>query len=153
MNVLKVSGWFILLSFQNYIFKLTNRQWKWLYPKRKSSFFFYDNVKHNGGSNENVCQKIEEHLMRINVWNYHCQPICTCWICARFGFCILHGTSFTLKKSIVWGSFLNKNGLCACRFSTSPPYCCADLYSLRTGEMVKSIQFKTPIYDLHCNKQ
>lgn len=36
---------------------------------------------------------------------------------------------------------------------TSPPYCCADLYSLRTGEMVKSIQFKTPIYDLHCNKQ
>lgn len=38
-------------------------------------------------------------------------------------------------------------------FRTSPPYCCADLYSLRTGEMVKSIQFKTPIYDLHCNKQ
>uniref|UniRef100_A0A3Q2EG99 BCAS3 WD40 domain-containing protein n=1 Tax=Cyprinodon variegatus TaxID=28743 RepID=A0A3Q2EG99_CYPVA len=35
---------------------------------------------------------------------------------------------------------------------TSPPYCCADLYSLRTGEMVKSIQFKSPIYDLHCNK-
>ncbi|XP_067102582.1 breast carcinoma-amplified sequence 3 [Osmerus mordax] len=36
---------------------------------------------------------------------------------------------------------------------TSPPYCCVDLYSLRTGEMVKSIQFKTPIYDLHCNKE
>ncbi|EPY86591.1 hypothetical protein CB1_000306007 [Camelus ferus] len=36
---------------------------------------------------------------------------------------------------------------------TSPPYCCVDLYSLRTGEMVKSIQFKTPIYDLHCNKR
>ncbi|XP_056139016.1 breast carcinoma-amplified sequence 3 isoform X2 [Lampris incognitus] len=36
---------------------------------------------------------------------------------------------------------------------TSPPYSCADLYSLRTGEMVKSIQFKTPIYELHCNKQ
>uniref|UniRef100_A0A3P8UVE5 BCAS3 microtubule associated cell migration factor n=1 Tax=Cynoglossus semilaevis TaxID=244447 RepID=A0A3P8UVE5_CYNSE len=35
---------------------------------------------------------------------------------------------------------------------TSPPYSCVDLYSLRTGEMVKSIQFKTPIYDLHCNK-
>uniref|UniRef100_A0A8C1PM22 BCAS3 microtubule associated cell migration factor n=1 Tax=Cyprinus carpio TaxID=7962 RepID=A0A8C1PM22_CYPCA len=35
---------------------------------------------------------------------------------------------------------------------TSPPYCCVDLYSLRTGEMVKSIQFKTPIYELHCNK-
>ncbi|XP_034061705.1 breast carcinoma-amplified sequence 3 isoform X2 [Gymnodraco acuticeps] len=35
---------------------------------------------------------------------------------------------------------------------TSPPYCCVDLYSLRTGEMVKSIQFKTPIYDLNCNK-
>ncbi|XP_061775314.1 breast carcinoma-amplified sequence 3 [Nerophis ophidion] len=34
---------------------------------------------------------------------------------------------------------------------TSPPYCCADLYSLKTGEMVKSIQFKTQIYDLHCN--
>lgn len=38
-------------------------------------------------------------------------------------------------------------------FRTSPPYSCVDLYSLRTGEMVKSIQFKTPIYDLHCNKQ
>uniref|UniRef100_A0AAY4DWR1 BCAS3 microtubule associated cell migration factor n=1 Tax=Denticeps clupeoides TaxID=299321 RepID=A0AAY4DWR1_9TELE len=37
----------------------------------------------------------------------------------------------------------------SCR--TSTPYCCVDLYSLRTGEMVKSIQFKTPIYDLHCN--
>ncbi|CAO2644653.1 BCAS3 microtubule associated cell migration factor, partial [Lemmus lemmus] len=36
---------------------------------------------------------------------------------------------------------------------TTPPYCCVDLYSLRTGEMVKSIQFKTPIYDLHCNKR
>ncbi|XP_065429112.1 BCAS3 microtubule associated cell migration factor isoform X15 [Chrysemys picta bellii] len=36
---------------------------------------------------------------------------------------------------------------------TSPPYCCVDLYSLRSGEMVKSIQFKTPIYDLHCNKR
>ncbi|GAA6097348.1 breast carcinoma-amplified sequence 3 isoform X1 [Tachysurus ichikawai] len=36
---------------------------------------------------------------------------------------------------------------------TSHPYCCVDLYSLRTGEMVKSIQFKTPIYDLHCNKR
>lgn len=38
-------------------------------------------------------------------------------------------------------------------YRTSPPYCCVDLYSLRTGEMVKSIQFKTPIYDLHCNKR
>ncbi|XP_039612668.1 breast carcinoma-amplified sequence 3 isoform X2 [Polypterus senegalus] len=36
---------------------------------------------------------------------------------------------------------------------TTPPYCCVDLYSLRTGEMVKSIQFKTSIYDLHCNKR
>ncbi|KAM6946465.1 BCAS3 microtubule associated cell migration factor [Aplochiton taeniatus] len=36
---------------------------------------------------------------------------------------------------------------------TSPPFCCVDLYSLRTGEMVKSIQFKTPIYDLHCNER
>ncbi|XP_078535936.1 BCAS3 microtubule associated cell migration factor isoform X2 [Lissotriton helveticus] len=36
---------------------------------------------------------------------------------------------------------------------TTLPYCCVDLYSLRTGEMVKSIQFKTPIYDLHCNKR
>uniref|UniRef100_A0A0F7ZCW8 BCAS3 microtubule associated cell migration factor n=2 Tax=Crotalinae TaxID=8710 RepID=A0A0F7ZCW8_CROAD len=34
---------------------------------------------------------------------------------------------------------------------TSPPYCCVDLHSLRTGEVVKSVQFKTPIYDLHCN--
>ncbi|XP_072263334.1 BCAS3 microtubule associated cell migration factor [Pyxicephalus adspersus] len=37
--------------------------------------------------------------------------------------------------------------------STSQPFCCVDLYSLRTGEMVKSIQFKTPIYDLHCNQR
>lgn len=45
--------------------------------------------------------------------------------------------------------------LSACFFlcRASPPYSCVDLYSLRTGEMVKSIQFKTPIYDLHCNKQ
>ncbi|XP_057695596.1 breast carcinoma-amplified sequence 3 isoform X4 [Corythoichthys intestinalis] len=35
---------------------------------------------------------------------------------------------------------------------TSLPYCCTDLYSLRTGELVKSIQFKTQIYDLHCNE-
>lgn len=41
--------------------------------------------------------------------------------------------------------------LAPCR--ANPPYSCADLYSLRSGEMVKSIQFKTPIYDLHCNKQ
>ncbi|XP_058853794.1 BCAS3 microtubule associated cell migration factor-like isoform X5 [Acipenser ruthenus] len=55
-------------------------------------------------------------------------------------------------------SFVEKRallGVCKSTGSsgTSPPYCCADLYSLRTGEMVKSIQFKTPIYDLHCNKQ
>ncbi|KAM6465020.1 BCAS3 microtubule associated cell migration factor isoform 2-T2 [Liasis olivaceus] len=36
---------------------------------------------------------------------------------------------------------------------TSPPYCCVDLHSLRTGEIVKSVQFKTPIYDLHCNRR
>ncbi|XP_040192852.1 breast carcinoma-amplified sequence 3 isoform X5 [Rana temporaria] len=36
---------------------------------------------------------------------------------------------------------------------TSQPFCCVDLYSLRTGEMVKSIQFKTPIYDLQCNQR
>ncbi|KAJ8280943.1 hypothetical protein GJAV_G00061330 [Gymnothorax javanicus] len=35
---------------------------------------------------------------------------------------------------------------------TSLPYCCVDLYSLRSGEMVKSIQFKTSIYDLYCNQ-
>ncbi|XP_037124300.1 breast carcinoma-amplified sequence 3 isoform X9 [Syngnathus acus] len=35
---------------------------------------------------------------------------------------------------------------------TSPPYCCADLYSLSTGELVKSIQFKTQIHDLLCNE-
>ncbi|XP_028321108.1 BCAS3 microtubule associated cell migration factor isoform X1 [Gouania willdenowi] len=45
-------------------------------------------------------------------------------------------------------------GVCKSTVSSgsSPAYFCADLYSLRTGEMVKSIQFKTPIYDLHCNK-
>ncbi|XP_064157416.1 BCAS3 microtubule associated cell migration factor-like isoform X2 [Anguilla rostrata] len=36
---------------------------------------------------------------------------------------------------------------------TSLPYCCVDLYSLRSGEMAKSIQFKTPIYDLSCNQR
>uniref|UniRef100_H3DA75 BCAS3 WD40 domain-containing protein n=1 Tax=Tetraodon nigroviridis TaxID=99883 RepID=H3DA75_TETNG len=54
-------------------------------------------------------------------------------------------------------SFADKRpllGVCKSTGSSgaNPPYSCADLYSLRTGEMVKSIQFKTPIYDLHCNK-
>ncbi|XP_062887849.1 breast carcinoma-amplified sequence 3 isoform X5 [Mobula hypostoma] len=44
-------------------------------------------------------------------------------------------------------------GVCKSTGSAGPPYCCVDLYSLRTGEMVKSIQFKTPIYELHCNKR
>ncbi|XP_043910481.1 BCAS3 microtubule associated cell migration factor [Protopterus annectens] len=47
--------------------------------------------------------------------------------------------------------------LCVCKStgssSTSTPYCCVELYSIRTGEMVKSIQFKTSIYDLHCNER
>ncbi|RVE64468.1 hypothetical protein OJAV_G00126170 [Oryzias javanicus] len=60
-------------------------------------------------------------------------------------------------SSLKTDSFAEKRpllGVCKSAGSsgTSPPYCCADLYSLRTGEMVKSIQFKTPIYDLHCNK-
>ncbi|XP_036066736.1 breast carcinoma-amplified sequence 3 isoform X3 [Oryzias melastigma] len=60
-------------------------------------------------------------------------------------------------SSLKTDSFAEKRpllGVCKSTGSsgTSPPYCCADLYSLRTGEMVKSIQFKTPIYDLHCNK-
>ncbi|XP_061104642.1 BCAS3 microtubule associated cell migration factor-like [Conger conger] len=55
--------------------------------------------------------------------------------------------SFAVKRPLL--------GVCKSAGSsgTSPPYCCVDLYSLRTGEMVKSIQFKTPIYDLHCNKR
>uniref|UniRef100_A0A4W3JID9 BCAS3 microtubule associated cell migration factor n=1 Tax=Callorhinchus milii TaxID=7868 RepID=A0A4W3JID9_CALMI len=44
-------------------------------------------------------------------------------------------------------------GVCKNAGSAGPPYCCVDLHSLRNGEMVKSIQFKTPIYDLHCNKR
>nr|XP_057935775.1 breast carcinoma-amplified sequence 3 isoform X1 [Doryrhamphus excisus] len=58
----------------------------------------------------------------------------------------LNGDSFSDKRPLL--------GVCKSTGSsgTSPPYCCADLYSLRTGEMVKSIQFKTQIYDLHCNK-
>ncbi|XP_067866840.1 breast carcinoma-amplified sequence 3 isoform X1 [Heterodontus francisci] len=44
-------------------------------------------------------------------------------------------------------------GVCKSTGSAGPPYCCVDLYSLRSGEMVKSIQFKTPIYELHCNKR
>ncbi|KAI4896644.1 hypothetical protein NFI96_029902, partial [Prochilodus magdalenae] len=61
--------------------------------------------------------------------------------------CPLKTDSFAEKRPLL--------GVCKSTGSsgTSPPYCCVDLYSLRTGEMVKSIQFKTPIYDLHCNKR
>ncbi|XP_063311232.1 BCAS3 microtubule associated cell migration factor isoform X4 [Pelobates fuscus] len=55
--------------------------------------------------------------------------------------------SFSEKRPLL--GMCKSTGSCG----TSPPYCCVDLYSLRTGEMVKSIQFKTPIYDLHCNKR
>ncbi|XP_075051429.1 BCAS3 microtubule associated cell migration factor isoform X7 [Mixophyes fleayi] len=55
--------------------------------------------------------------------------------------------SFMEKRPLL--GMCKSNGSCG----TSQPYCCVDLYSLRTGEMVKSIQFKTPIYDLHCNKR
>ncbi|XP_016103197.1 breast carcinoma-amplified sequence 3-like [Sinocyclocheilus grahami] len=63
-----------------------------------------------------------------------------------------------INGSLNTDSFAEKRpllGVCKSTGSlgTSPPYCCVDLYSLRTGEMVKSIQFKTPIYDLHCNKR
>ncbi|XP_053563324.1 BCAS3 microtubule associated cell migration factor isoform X2 [Bombina bombina] len=53
--------------------------------------------------------------------------------------------SFSEKRPLL--AMCKSTGSCG----TSQPYCCVDLYSLRTGEMVKSIQFKTPIYDLHCN--
>ncbi|XP_064206143.1 BCAS3 microtubule associated cell migration factor-like isoform X4 [Anguilla rostrata] len=55
--------------------------------------------------------------------------------------------SFAVKRPLL--------GVCKSAGSsgTSPSFCCVDLYSLRTGEMVKSIQFKTPIYDLLCNKR
>ncbi|XP_069827881.1 BCAS3 microtubule associated cell migration factor isoform X1 [Dendropsophus ebraccatus] len=59
----------------------------------------------------------------------------------------LNGDSFSEKRPLL--GMCKSTGSC----STSQPYCCVDLYSLRTGEMVKSIQFKTPIYDLHCNKR
>ncbi|XP_069613322.1 BCAS3 microtubule associated cell migration factor isoform X2 [Ranitomeya imitator] len=55
--------------------------------------------------------------------------------------------SFSEKRPLL--GMCKSTGSC----STSQPFCCVDLYSLRTGEMVKSIQFKTPIYDLHCNKR
>uniref|UniRef100_A0A8C5LSW5 BCAS3 microtubule associated cell migration factor n=1 Tax=Leptobrachium leishanense TaxID=445787 RepID=A0A8C5LSW5_9ANUR len=55
--------------------------------------------------------------------------------------------SFSEKRPLL--GMCKSTGSCG----TSQPYCCVDLYSLRTGEMVKSIQFKTPIYDLHCNKR
>ncbi|XP_075709113.1 BCAS3 microtubule associated cell migration factor isoform X2 [Rhinoderma darwinii] len=54
--------------------------------------------------------------------------------------------SFSEKRPLL--GMCKSTGSC----STSQPFCCVDLYSLRTGEIVKSIQFKTPIYDLHCNK-
>ncbi|XP_075120865.1 BCAS3 microtubule associated cell migration factor isoform X4 [Leptodactylus fuscus] len=55
--------------------------------------------------------------------------------------------SFSEKRPLL--GMCKSTGSC----STSQQFCCVDLYSLRTGEMVKSIQFKTPIYDLHCNKR
>ncbi|CAG06512.1 unnamed protein product [Tetraodon nigroviridis] len=51
-----------------------------------------------------------------------------------------------------WFTFVKRFAQILSARGANPPYSCADLYSLRTGEMVKSIQFKTPIYDLHCNK-
>uniref|UniRef100_A0A8C2JE69 BCAS3 microtubule associated cell migration factor n=1 Tax=Cyprinus carpio TaxID=7962 RepID=A0A8C2JE69_CYPCA len=80
-------------------------------------------------------------------------------------FSVRHGPVRTARilpaphiSSLNTDSFAEKRpllGVCKSTGSsgTSPPYCCVDLYSLRTGEMVKSIQFKTPIYDLHCNKR
>ncbi|XP_018102326.1 breast carcinoma-amplified sequence 3 isoform X2 [Xenopus laevis] len=71
--------------------------------------------------------------------------------CARVLPCPLFGSqmcdSFSEKRPLL--GMCKNTGSCG----TSQPYCCVDLYSLRTGEMVKSIQFKTPIYDLHCNKR
>uniref|UniRef100_A0A6I8R6R4 BCAS3 microtubule associated cell migration factor n=1 Tax=Xenopus tropicalis TaxID=8364 RepID=A0A6I8R6R4_XENTR len=71
--------------------------------------------------------------------------------CARVLPCPLFGSqmcdSFSEKRPLL--GMCKSTGSCG----TSQPYCCVDLYSLRTGEMVKSIQFKTPIYDLHCNKR
>uniref|UniRef100_A0A8C1T987 BCAS3 microtubule associated cell migration factor n=1 Tax=Cyprinus carpio TaxID=7962 RepID=A0A8C1T987_CYPCA len=79
-------------------------------------------------------------------------------------FSVRHGPVRTARilpaphiSSLNTDSFAEKRpllGVCKSSGSsgTSPPYCCVDLYSLRTGEMVKSIQFKTPIYELHCNK-
>ncbi|KAG8451686.1 hypothetical protein GDO86_003757 [Hymenochirus boettgeri] len=55
--------------------------------------------------------------------------------------------SFSEKRPLL--GMCKSTGSCG----TSQPYCCVDLYSLRMGDMVKSIQFKTPIYDLHCNKR
>ncbi|XP_073521588.1 BCAS3 microtubule associated cell migration factor isoform X2 [Phyllobates terribilis] len=61
--------------------------------------------------------------------------------------CTQKADSFSEKRPLL--GMCKSTGSC----STSQPFCCVDLYSLRTGEMVKSIQFKTPIYDLHCNKR
>ncbi|KAM4046903.1 BCAS3 microtubule associated cell migration factor isoform 4-T5 [Anomaloglossus baeobatrachus] len=61
--------------------------------------------------------------------------------------CSQKADSFSEKRPLL--GMCKSIGSC----STSQPFCCVDLYSLRTGEMVKSIQFKTPIYDLHCNKR
>ncbi|XP_044142195.1 BCAS3 microtubule associated cell migration factor isoform X2 [Bufo gargarizans] len=59
----------------------------------------------------------------------------------------LKADSFSEKRPLL--GMCKSTGSC----STSQPFCCVDLYSLRTGEMVKSIQFKTPIYDLYCNRR
>uniref|UniRef100_A0A8C6X3V3 BCAS3 microtubule associated cell migration factor n=1 Tax=Naja naja TaxID=35670 RepID=A0A8C6X3V3_NAJNA len=63
-----------------------------------------------------------------------------------------------IRKYKIFDNFAEKRPLLAvCKSigssGTSPPYCCVDLHSLRTGEVVKSVQFKTPIYDLHCNRR
>uniref|UniRef100_A0A667X3U1 BCAS3 microtubule associated cell migration factor n=1 Tax=Myripristis murdjan TaxID=586833 RepID=A0A667X3U1_9TELE len=64
-------------------------------------------------------------------------------------FSVRHGP-VRAARILPMDSFADKRpllGVCKSTGSsgTSPPYCCADLYSLRTGEMVKSIQFKTPV--------
>ncbi|XP_049581711.1 BCAS3 microtubule associated cell migration factor isoform X22 [Syngnathus scovelli] len=67
---------------------------------------------------------------------------------------ILPAPHFSPLKVDVFSNKRPLLGVCKSTGSsgTSPPYCCADLYSLSTGELVKSIQFKTQIHDLLCNE-
>uniref|UniRef100_A0A8C9TDC3 BCAS3 microtubule associated cell migration factor n=1 Tax=Scleropages formosus TaxID=113540 RepID=A0A8C9TDC3_SCLFO len=113
---------------------------------------------HSGGSDPPLCLMIG-YTDGMQIWSVSLSgeaqelfsvrhgPVRTARILPAPHITSLKGDAFAEKRPLL--------GVCKSTGSSgsSPPYCCTDLYSLRTGEMVKSIQFKTPIYDLQCNKR